>query len=459
MTALLLPGRHHLLTNFQLAYLTRVLEGDPATLADVDGRPLDGLGRVDAVVWAVTSANHANTRRNPLPAHRREAAIEAFAAGLDAASFVYLIDDVGVMPRFAEYVLKKVAVDSRGRFRLTPANCVVGCSTPGVIELYERLGFRVLPFELADRARETYRAERPWELVEALAAAAAAGRDWRTDERFVTLVSRASRRLYLRYGYGDLVADLHRSPLLTDDGDLTATRDYNAYVRAFDEGAARKAALVRDHVRPGRIVDVGCCTGAVLRELTQEGRLRESDFYGIEVARPLYAECLHRKEQGAFANENVFFYHCDFAAGPVFPPDSVDTLTTFSLTHEIESYSGREALLRFVAAARDQLAPGGRWINVDVVGPEGGDEPVVLRLARGDGSEDDPLREFGPGRRDALRAHLEGLSTYARFLRFARDFRRAEGYALRFERFEAGPAGGADAAADDNDAAEGGGAS
>ena len=58
----LFPGRHHLLTRFQAGYL----------------RELAGAGAT-TVVWAVTSANHENTKRNPVPYHRREAAIERFS--------------------------------------------------------------------------------------------------------------------------------------------------------------------------------------------------------------------------------------------------------------------------------------------------------------------------------------------------------------------------------------------
>jgi hypothetical protein len=431
MTALLFPGRHHLLTNFQLEYLTLVTSGR-AELADVDGRPLALDSPIDTIVWAVTSANHSHTRRNPLPAHRREAAIEELADLLDAESYVYHLDDIGSSPRFAEYTLKKIEVDSQGRFRLTPDNAVLGCSTPEVIEQYERLGFRVLPFELADRRTRAFSAETPWQLMEALVKAGRDGRDWRTDPVFLTKVARASRRLYFKYRYGDEIIQAHLRPLLTEDGDITATRDYNTYVRSFDEGAARKYALLAEHVRPGRIADIGCCTGALIGEMTRDDRLRESDFFGIEVARRLYVECLHRKEQGLFANDNVFFYQRDFAAGPIFPPGSIDTFTTVALTHEVESYLGRRALLDFMQLLRDQLAIGGRWLNLDVVGPDDGARPVILALNRTDGRNDDWDREFDPGERDELRTYLDGLSTYGRFLRFARDFRRAEGYRLPF---------------------------
>ena len=62
----LFPGRHHLLTRFQAAYLERaVAVGVP----DTKGEQADCRGA--QVVFAVTSADHGTTRRNPLPGHRR----------------------------------------------------------------------------------------------------------------------------------------------------------------------------------------------------------------------------------------------------------------------------------------------------------------------------------------------------------------------------------------------------
>lgn len=431
---LLFPGRHHLLTNHQLEFLTLLTQGGAASLRDRLGRPLALPSPIDSLLWAVTSANHAYTRRNPLPAHRREAAIEGFARDLDVPSFVYLIDDVGSSPRFADYILKKIAVDSRGRFRLTPDDTLVATSTPEVAEQFERLGFAVVPAEVGEHGGPLP----PWLLLKELVEAGLAGQDWGTHPLFLTQVSLASRRLYLKYGYGRVVTELYRDPVGTDDGDLTATRDYNVYVRAFDEGAERKYALIRDHVRPGRIVDIGCCTGALLQQLTSDDRLRESDFYGIELARPLYAECLHRKEQGAFASDHVFFYQANVAERALFPPGTVDTFTTFSLTHELESYQGRATLERFITLLHEQLAAGGRWLNVDVVGPEDKDDLVSLWLNSADGRSDDYDREFAPGDRAGLKAYLAGLSTLGRFCRFARDFRKAEGYRLSYREEQRG---------------------
>jgi hypothetical protein len=439
MRNLLFPGRHHLLTNFQLEYLTRVTSGDRALLRDTRGNHVELNEPIQTLLWAVTSANHSNTRRNPLPAHRREVAIEEFATQLDVDSYVFLIDDLGFTERFAEYLLKKIDVDSLGRFSLTPENTLVASSTPEVIAQYERLGYRVLPVELLDREKVSFVADPPWEVMNKIIADGLRGEDWKTNSYFIGKVARATRRLYLKYAYGDQIIALHRSPLLTEDGDLTATRDYNTYVRSFDSGASRKLSLVREFIQPGRIVDIGCCTGALLRELTFEPKLRESDFYGIEVARPLYAECLHRKEQGLFGAENVFFYQKDFAAGQLFASNSINTFTTFALTHEIESYSGRDALESFIRSLYAQLAIGGCWINVDVVGPRDKTKRVLLKLRNDDGTKEnqgkdpDIDRRFDPDDRQGLKSFLDGLSTFDRFLRFARDFRRDEGFQLPYE--------------------------
>lgn len=433
MTWLLFPGRHHLLTNFQLQYLTLATSGSLDSLRDVNGQPLRLTGPIDAVLWAVTSANHYGTRRNPLPAHRRLAAIEDFAAELEVPSFVYLIDEVGRTAAFAEYVCDKIEVESQGRFRLTPANTVIACSTPQVLEQYERLGYQILPVELSDRALVRFHTETPWQLLNALFQTDPPASAWRTNELFLTRVARATRRLFLKYNDGELIRELYRQPALTDDGDLTETRDYNVYARSFDEGAERKYDLIKDLVVPGRLVDIGCCTGSLLRQLTLDPRWRSSRFYGVEVTLRLFAECLHRKEQGYFASDHIFFYQRNAAAGTIFPPGSINTFLTFSLTHELESYQGRPTLERFLGLLHEQLAPGGRWLNVDVVGPENKDEMVLLRLNRTDGRTDDHEQEFTMQQRQEARAYLGGLSTFGRFLRFARDFRRSEGYRLLFE--------------------------
>ena len=105
----LFPGRHHLLTRFQADYL----------------KQLGGT-----VIWAVTSANHENTKRNPVPYHRREAAIERLSTETGLRSLVVPIFDTAPTSAFAEVTLKTVAVVTG--LDLTPDDTVVACSTPEV---------------------------------------------------------------------------------------------------------------------------------------------------------------------------------------------------------------------------------------------------------------------------------------------------------------------------------------
>ena len=99
-------------------------------------------------------------------------------------------------------------------------------------------------------------------------------------------------------------------------------------------------------MQPGRIVDIGCGAGAVLELADREPGLRESDLIGVEVARHLYEECVHKKAQGVFPNPNVYFYRRNVLGGAVFADRSVDTTLTFALTHEIWSYGRRRDSLR-----------------------------------------------------------------------------------------------------------------
>ena len=81
---------------------------------DVDQKPLGMDGKIERIIFAVTSANHSNTRRNPVPFHLRAMAILDFSQELGIPCFVYPIDDVGYLEDFAGYTLKKIRHDSDG---------------------------------------------------------------------------------------------------------------------------------------------------------------------------------------------------------------------------------------------------------------------------------------------------------------------------------------------------------
>ncbi|GID96202.1 class I SAM-dependent methyltransferase [Amorphoplanes digitatis] len=398
----LFPGRHHLLTRFQAEHLGRLCEGGKAT-----------------VVWAVTSANHENTKRNPVPYHRREAAIERFSVLTGLRSVVVPVFDTAPTERFAEVTLKNITVATG--LDLHPGNTVVACSTPAVADLYERLGFGIDPVE----AGRDPAPERPWDVLLRLASG---------DPAWLDLAHPATVDVYERYRLVETVRSVVNDPVVGDEGGLTPTRDYRTYAEAFADSAQRKWRLVHEHVRPGRIVDIGCGAGAVLELADREPVLRESDLIGVEVARHLYEECVHKKAQGAFTNANVYFYRRNVLGGAVFPDRSIDTTLTFALTHEIWSYGERAASMRrFVQAIYDQTAPGGVWINSDVCGPDDRDRQVRLRLRTDDGGNPPGVREDLAGLAPrAVADYVGGLSTRARFDQFTVDYRfgfdyRAEG--------------------------------
>lgn len=388
---ILFPGRHHVLTRFQARYL----------------RELGG----DTIIWAVTSANHQNTKRNPVPFDRREAAIERFSIAEGLRSLVIPVFDTAHTERFAEVTLKTIEA-SMGRAP-EPETCLVACSTPEVAAMYAELGFRILPVEAAEPDPQP---ARPWDVLLMLAA---------DDPGWRDLAHPATLDVFDRYGLDALVRTVVNDPVVGAEGGLTTTRDYRTYAEAFEESAARKWTAVREHVRAGRIVDIGCGAGAVLALADAEPALRESDLIGVEVARHLYEECVHRKAQGGFRNPNVYFYQRNVLGGAVLPPRSVDTTLTFALTHEIWSYgTGLPSVRAFAEAIFEHTVPGGVWINSDVCGPDDPGRTVRLTLRTDDGENPpEPRKDLEELSRDRVSAYVSGLSTRARLDQFAVDFR------------------------------------
>ncbi|GMA31090.1 class I SAM-dependent methyltransferase [Litorihabitans aurantiacus] len=415
----LFPGRHHLVTRFQVERLREILAG---TAHDDGGSPVC-VAEDAVVVWAITSATHRGTRRNPVPGHRREAMIELAAAAAGLPSLVTPVPDVARSPRFATTVVRSAGLDLG--VELDPSSTVVACSTPDVAVMYRAAGFRVVGVE---DARDPQSA-RPWDVLE-LAVRDAAG--WRE------LVDPAALAHLERYGLLAAIRTAHEDPTVSADGDLTSTRDYATYTKSFDDGSDRKWAQVRPHVVPGRVVDLGCAAGGLLERASREARLGESDLFGIDVSRALVAEAEHRRDQGAFANPNVFFAQRNLLHAPVFEPRSVHTTLSIALTHEIASYGrGRDDLRLLAERIFDQTAPGGVWINSDVLGPAEGERVVDLVL---DGDDAGRAVDMTGWDSDRVEAHLAALTPSQTLTQFAHDFPRLSGGRCRPERVAPGVA-------------------
>lgn len=411
----ILPGRHHLLTRFQVRALRRILTGEER---DEDGVPI-AMAPHTVVVWAVTSANQSSTRRNPFPGNRREAAIEILAHVERIPSVVVPVVDVPPTDRFAELTLKAIEHATASRLVPTPQTAIVACSTEAVAAMYRALGYRIAPLEAASDARP------PWSHLDELATSRPGDDRWRRG------VHPASLDVVDRYGLDELARMVAADPVVGDEGGLTDTRDYRSYMRSFESAAPRKWAQARPFVVPGRIVDVGCATGGMLELAAREPALAESDLIGIEVAAPLFAECVHKLSQGVFENPSTYFYRRNIMAGPLFPDRSIATTLTFALTHEIVSYGdGIPSLERFARTIAAQTQPGGVWINSDVCGPAELDRRVLLRFA--DGDVRTPAQHL-QGSNEEVAAVLDALPVGSRVAQFAQDFRAASGSPWPYE--------------------------
>ena len=423
---LLFPGRHHLLTDFQFKYLYRILQAGLKDEPDVNGIPLGQDNNIEDIIFVVTSANHSNTRRNPLPFYLRVMALQEFSKELNVPAYIFGIDDVGHLDDFATYIIKKIKHETDGQFDLTPENTLILCSTP-VLSMYEELGFKILPAELENRKEQKFCNQLPWDIVEHIANSEV---DWRKDRHVLEKIHPASYRVWVRYNLGDKLKILFKDKIIGDDGDITCTRDYNSYVRQMDEIAELKYKDTASYIKSGRIGDIGCAVGSWIRLACHDEKFRESDFYGIEVARHLFDICQQRKFNGDFENPFVFFAQKNAVTGLVFETGSMNTIHTSSLTHEIESYGSHEDLMKFIQNRWQELVTGGVWINRDVTGPEDKEDIVYMKLTKEDGRNDNFDKLYD--NREELEKYLSGLSTFVKFLRFAKDFRYKEGYRMDY---------------------------
>ncbi len=410
MTFLLLPGRQIVNTRFQEEYLNVILGQDLAGLPEIVGQP--PRGPVTGLVFAVTSANKSNSRYNPLPFEIRAILVYEFARRLQAAHGVSF-HIVGVphyppTPRFASLVLKEAAEQSDGLLHLTPENTVVFTSTPAIIAAYTERGFAILPGEY-DMATKTHHTPVPNAVVNQIGTG---------DEALDDLPLSASTREVFA-NFPDAVRRIRRlfhDPILTEQGDLTETRDYSTYTRAMTGAIDFKYADIKEFLRPGKIVDEGCADGALLERIAHD--FPDSDLIGVDLSAEMLARAGEAKRAGAFGGAFVFFAQQNLMS-PVSPAQerSVDTVICNSTLHELWSYGQKAETVRaYLRNKFRQLRLQGTLVIRDVVGPENGDRNVRLWCARDDG--------LTVG--DVAEANVAELSTWSRFLRFCRDFRPGE---------------------------------
>ncbi len=410
MTYLLLPGRQIVNTRYQDEYLDRILGLDLAALPEMLGSAPPG--KVTTLVFAVTSANRSDSRYNPLPFEIRAILVYEFARRLKA-DFGVGFHIVGVphappSDDFPNRVLKELAAQTDGRLTLTPADTVVFTSTAPLINAWRSLGFAVLPGEYDPVAK------RLTELVPTQVVTQVGEGQTPLEELALSKATRAVFR-----DFPDAVAQIRRlyhDPILTEQGDLTETRNYRTYTQAMNDAIDLKYAEVRPFLHGGKIVDEGCADGALLERVARD--FPDSDLVGVDLSAEMLARGREAQRAGAFGGAFVFFKQQNLMS-PVTDAQAnqADTIICNSTLHELWSYGEGDATVRaYLRGKVRQLRPGGRLVVRDVVGPDDKDALILLKCRTDDGvrEPDTHFDDVTP---------VADLSTKGRFVRFDRDFR------------------------------------
>lgn len=377
--------------------------------------------RINSLIFAVTSHNQSHSRYNPIPFHERAISLDRFARPyketIGVSYQIVGIPHFNPTNKFAEYTLKEVTEKTESETILTPDNTIVLCSTPQLIEQYLNLGFSVLPAEY-DQKTNSYKGSTPIEIIKKIVVK---GDEWLHDTEITNDMSRSAIDMWRDFpNIPKTVLRLWRDPLLTESGSLTLERNYSTYAYDMNNQNLLKIKFndIKDAVVPGKIVDEGCSDGALIVLLAQA--FPDSDIIGIELTCEFAARCEERLRAGEFGGTYVHFHQRNLLE-KVFEDATIDTTICNSTTHELWSYGDREKSLKdYIKKKFDQTTKGGRIIIRDVVGPENKEEEIYMKLNREDGRNDDIFKSCE--NRNERKEYLKGLSTYARFLRFAEDY-------------------------------------
>ncbi len=421
MAYLLFPGRHLLNTKFQEEYLWDVLRL-PIKKLDLYGDcQLNPEDKIENIIFAVTSSNQAHSRYNPISFFERAIGLDRFAQNykktLGINYKIIGIPHFNPNEKFAGFTLKEINENTEGEIILTPQNTIVLCSTPAIIEQYSKLGFCILPAEY-DLEEKKYQAITP---IDILKKVVEKGVDWSVDNDIKNLMSKSSFELWKDFSeIPKTVLRLWNDPLLTDTGSLTLDRNYSIYAYGMNNNSLMELKYkdIKDSIKQGKIVDEGCADGALLVRISED--FPDSDLIGIELTTEFTARCEERLRAGEFGGSFVHFHQRNLL-DKIFQDNTIDTTICNSTTHELWSYADqKESLIGYLQKKYNQTSFGGRLVIRDVVGPENKDEEIYMKLNDTDGSNEDIFKEFES--KDDLSSHLSGLSTSARFLRFAEEY-------------------------------------
>jgi SAM-dependent methyltransferase len=418
MAHLLFPGRHLLNTAFQKKYLYEVLSKPVSELDILGENSLERSEKIEEIIFAVTSANQSNSRYNPVPFWARVIAIDRFAQDLKKHFGVkYRIIGIPHYPpndHYVDLMLKEIQENTPDRLIISPENTLVLCSTDHLIDAYRQKKFGVLTAEYDHKSKKLI-APTPVEIVRQFS-------ESKGDlDSYKGIISDASLEAWSDFPeIPKTILRIWRDPLLTESGSLTSERNYSTYAigMGHTELINLKYKDIKGAIVPGKIVDEGCADGALIVQLAKD--FPDSDILGIEITSEFMARCLERQRAGEFGGTFVHFHQRNLL-DQIFEDNSIDSTICNSTTHELWSYAKQqESLSSYIEKKYKQLRPGGRLIIRDVVGPEDKETEVWLKANSSDGNNEEIFKEFNTAKE--LEKHLAGLSTHARFKRFAKEF-------------------------------------
>jgi SAM-dependent methyltransferase len=410
MTNVLIPGRHLITTAFMEEYLEKILS-DGLDKMTILGE-YTGEEKVEHIIIPITSANQHGSRYNPVPLYARVIGLERTMSLFRQKynihiSYVPIPHNVGNID-FSELTLKYVAAHLDKE--LSPDDTVVWCSTPSLITQYREHGFTVLPAEQNEQM-DSYESLPPNEILSSLAKSD----DYKTSSSF-SLLSTATQTLWEDMPeIPEHIFRLWNDPLLTESGSLTEERNYASYSVGMSHGVLMdvKYGDIKDAIIEGKIVDEGCADGALMVRLAET--FPDSDIIGLDITGEFVSRVEERQRAGEFGGSFVHVYQRNILK-PVFAPNSIQTTICNSTLHELWSYGKQaESVRGYLKEKFRQLAPGGRLVIRDVVGPENKDDLVYMKLSALDG-------EVVTDADRLLTADTATLSTETKFFRFAHDF-------------------------------------
>ena len=345
-------------------------------------RQLEAFGqaaaRVERVVAVVTAAQASGTLRNPLPVAERRHLLGRELSGLPCPVSLAQVEDGQFPEGWVTRLLGEV--ERQLDMRLDPSSTRLLTANDDVAREFEASGYSV--------QRQSPGPVTPAELL----AACASGGTWEA------LAGPATRAHFLERDVPRrLAAILRGSPAAASSAPLGEGRNHETYGAAMDAALQVKLLDLLPFVVPGRVVDLGSGTGALVQALSY--RFPQSAFDGIDLSVPL----LRRAEDLTYGSESVRFLHGDVREPPL-PAGCASTVIFSSVLHEVHSYQGYDVdeVRRALQNASRLLKPGGRLLVRDGVRPSG-EYAVHLWCA------DDDLTALG--------------STRDRFLRFSREFK------------------------------------